>query len=147
MKEIKCTILYCVCENFCDSILLGVPIQLRSVAGNVPLWQKVMVPSSYGSGSAKLFRIRIQESQINAHPGTVTLFQALTFLPLVRLFLYVSGWLRLFLQLLLFILFLFLLLILRVGVRGGGGQDLASQAAQEPQQAAPQQVAQPPAKP
>ncbi len=22
MKEIKCTILYCVCENFCDSILL-----------------------------------------------------------------------------------------------------------------------------
>jgi hypothetical protein len=46
MKEIKYTVLYCVCQNFCDYILLQfrVPVQLR---------KRVTVPS-YDPGSATL---------------------------------------------------------------------------------------------
>jgi hypothetical protein len=44
MKENKCTILYCVCKNFCDSGT-GTVINYDSGTGTV---------INYGSGSAKV---------------------------------------------------------------------------------------------
>jgi hypothetical protein len=58
MKEIKFTILYCVCENFCYSISYGsgsrTVINYGSGSGSATLQLGISVIVNYGFGSAKV---------------------------------------------------------------------------------------------
>jgi hypothetical protein len=45
MKEIKCTVLYCVCDNFSDSILGPVPVlEIYYGSGSVKVRNYITVP-------------------------------------------------------------------------------------------------------